>query len=71
MTYSIDNKSYLGKTQDMSHKEIHGFNIDNNIHLVHDLNKETETSQYENIDKIKNNPDAYIWTPYSDFVNLL
>ncbi|NOR54798.1 MAG: hypothetical protein GQ531_01175 [Sulfurovum sp.] len=55
---------YLGSGEDMAHHKFDAYRVDDEIHIVY----ESGYSAIENIQKIKDNMDKYLWTPYVMFV---
>lgn len=67
--YHIQDDNYKGVTQDMLHREVHIFLDDTEIHAVYHLGEPNEYCATELVSKIKQNPDAYLFTPYLEFVD--
>jgi len=69
--YNIDNDNYLGSAKDMSGKEVQGFRVDEEIHLVYHNNTPELYSTSASITEIKSDLDKYLWTPYAAFASSL
>jgi len=57
--------NYLGSSIDMTKKSYKAYKIDDEIHLVYDG---YDCVSKEKIQKIKENLDAYLWTPFIEWV---
>jgi hypothetical protein len=57
--------SYLGDGVDMAKKSYKAYKIDDEIHLVYDG---YDSVSKEKIQKIKENLDEYLWTPFIEWV---
>ena len=55
---------YLGSGEDMAHHKFDAYRVDDEIHIVY----ESGYAAIENIQKIKDDMDKYLWTPYVMFV---
>ena len=71
MRYVKDvNHGYLGESKDMTNKVVHGFLIDNTIHVVYNLFSEDEYSATKELEVIQQDLDKYLWTPFAEFAAL-
>lgn len=68
MKYDTNGEAYLGSCQDMSKRHVDAFLLDDEIHLVYRLGLEDEYVTKEKVEKIKADPDSYLWTPYASFI---
>ena len=55
---------YLGSNEDMAHHKFDAYKVDDEIHIVY----EGGHTAIEKIQKVKDNMDAYLWTPYVMFI---
>jgi len=55
---------FLGSSQDMSHHTFDAYKVDDELHLVY----EQGHAMIEKIQKVRDNMDDYLWTPYVMFV---
>ena len=55
---------YLGSNKDMAHHKFDAYKVDDEIHIVY----ESGHVAIEKIQKIKDNEDDYLWTPYVMFI---
>lgn len=58
------NKTYLGSDKDMAQHHFDAYQVEDEIHLYY----EDGHVAVEKIDKIKENIQAYLWTPYVMFI---
>jgi len=63
-------KKYLGQTTDNTNRKVELFSDDETIYAVYNRGTEHEHIASENIAKILDEPDSFIYTPYIEFVNL-
>jgi len=68
MKYDINSKNYLGSTEDMTGRTVQGFKIEKDIHIVYDINLDTEWVTTKPIEEVLKNIDDYLFTPYAVFV---
>jgi len=61
--YEVENAEYLHSTTDMAHHVVDGYKVNDEIHLVY----ENDVIAIEKINKIKDNPDYYLWSPFIEF----
>lgn len=69
--YNIQDSDYRGATEDILHRKAHIFSDNTEIHAVYFLGEADEHCATEQIEKIMQNPDAYLFTPYLEFVSFL
>ena len=55
---------YLGSNEDMAHHKFDAYKVDDEIHIVY----EGGHVAIEKIQKVKDDIDKYLWTPYVMFV---
>jgi len=55
---------YLGSDEDMAHHKFDAYKVDDEIHIVY----ESGYAAIEKIQKVKDDMDKYLWTPYVMFV---
>jgi hypothetical protein len=65
MIYNKKDDTYLGHTEDMAHKQVEGFLIDEKIHIVYNLGEENQYSTARPLIDIERDVDKYIWSPYA------
>ena len=51
---------YLGSNEDMAHHKFDAYKVDDEIHIVY----ESGHVAIEKIQKVKDDMDKYLWTPY-------
>jgi len=59
-----DKGIYLGSNEDMAHHKFDAYKVDDEIHIVY----ESGHIAREKIQKVKDDMDKYLWTPYVMFV---
>jgi hypothetical protein len=57
---------FIGSGKDMAHHEFDAYKVDDEIHIVY-KNGQVST---EKIQKIQNDPDKYLWTPFAQYANV-
>jgi len=67
MKYNKKQHKYLGKTNDSTDKEVDGFLIEGNVHIVYDLDKPDQFNTSRPLKELINNEDKFMWTPYAIF----
>ena len=55
---------YLGSNEDMAHHKFDAYKVEDEIHIVY----EGDHVMIEKIQKVKEDMDKYLWTPYVMFV---
>ncbi len=66
--YNIKNDEYLGEGKDAANHPFHAFKIDDEIHIVYNMNESNQTVAVEKIETVRNNPSHYMWTPYIEYM---
>ena len=59
------NKNYLGSSKDMAQHTFDAYEVKDEMHLYYECGH----IAIEKIAKIKENPSAYLWTPYMMFID--
>ena len=59
-----DKGIYSGSNEDMAHNKFDAYKLDDEIHIVY----EGGYVAIEKIQKVKDDMDKYLWTPYVMFV---
>ena len=58
-----DKGEYLHSTEDMAHAKVDGYLVEDEIHLVY-----AHAVSIRKIEEVQNNLDAYMWTPFIEFI---
>jgi len=61
--YELEGAKYLHSTQDLAHHKIDGYLFKDELHLI----QENDVLIVK-IEKVKQNPDHYLWTPFIEFI---
>jgi len=67
--YNITDNDYKGVTEDILHRKVHIFSDDFEIHAVYNLGEKDQHITTEQLEKIRQRPDEYLYTPYLEFVD--
>ena len=68
MKYNKTSKTFLGESTDMTNHHFCAFKIDQEIHIVYNINTLEQHVSKEKIQIIQNNINNYLWTPYAQFI---
>jgi len=66
--YLKNNSHYLGTDSDMAHHFFDAFSIDDEIHIVYSLGMKELFVAIQKKEKLRSNPDDYLWTPFAAFI---
>ena len=55
---------YLGSSEDMAHHKFDAYKVEDEIHIVYGNGNVAK----EKIQKVRDDMDAYLWTPYIMFI---
>lgn len=69
MKYDVHNDNFLGHGFDCANHHLDAFRVNDEMHIVYNLNEETQYSAIAFIDDIQHNPQKYLWTPYIMFID--
>ena len=61
-----DKGIFLGIGKDMAHHEYATYKVDKDIHIVY----ESDHIAKENIQRVKENMEEYLWTPYIQWIKI-
>ena len=59
------NKNYLGSSKDMAQHSFDAYEVNDEMHLYYECGH----IAVKKVEKIRENPRAYLWTPYVMFID--
>lgn len=67
-TYKLDSPYFIGSGFD-NYGAFHSFKIDNDIHIVYNIDTPKQFITTLSLTELKRNPDKYILTPFAFYYN--
>lgn len=66
--YLKNSPDYLGAGSDMAHHFFDAFSIGDEVHIVYSLGMKEQFVATQKKEKLRSNPDDYLWTPFTAFI---
>lgn len=67
--YLKNSLDYLGEGSDMAHHSFDAFSIDDEIHIVYSPGMKEQFVATQKKEKLRSNPNDYLWTPFAAFIH--
>lgn len=65
--YDKESEAYPGAGEDVAHHSFHAFRVEQEIHVVYNLDEPNQHVAKADVYEVSSNPDKYLWTPFAQF----